>query len=182
MKELNLLVNPDIQLKSWQIENAAELFTLTDKNREYLLPWLPWVPGVKEVADSVKFITTSLEEMEKGEGLELGIWYRNKLAGCLGLHALSRSNRRASIGYWLDADHQGKGIMTQSAKSLINYCFTVFDLNRLAIEAATENHPSYSLAERLGFTKEGVIRQYEIVNGCFLDYLLYSLLKSEWKP
>ncbi len=181
MKEIHLTVSSEIQLKSWNIENAPELFALTDKNRDYLLPWLPWVPMVKEVADSAKFITTSLKEMGEKKGLELAIWYQNKLVGCIGLHALSSSNRRASIGYWLDKDYQGKGIMTQSVKALMNYCYTELGLNRLAIEAATENQSSYAIAERLGFTKEGILRQFEFVNGHFLDYILYSMLKSEWK-
>lgn len=182
MEQIILTVSPDIQLKSWSIKNAPELFALSDKNRDYLLPWLPWVPMVKEVADSEKFITKSLTEMGEKKGLELGIWYQNKLVGCIGLHALSSSNRRASIGYWLDADFRRKGIMTQSVKTLINYCFTELDLNRLAIEVATENQPSFSIAERLGFVKEGVTRQFEFVNGRFLDYKLFSILKSEWKP
>ena len=181
MKHIILTVNPEIQLKRFSVENAPELFAMSDKNRKYLSPWLPWAPMVKQVADSEKFINTSLEEMEEKKGLELGIWYQNKLVGCIGLHALSSSNRRASIGYWLDADFQGKGIMTQSVKALVNYCFTELDLNRLAIEAATENQPSYSIAERLGFAKEGVARQFAFINNRFLDYKLYSMLKSEWK-
>lgn len=181
MKQILIVVTPDIQLKSWSIEMASELFALSNKNRDYLSPWLPWVPMVKEITDSEKFINTSIIEMEEKRGLELGIWYKNKLVGCIGLHALSSSNRRASIGYWLDADFQGKGIMTRSVKAIVNYCFTELGLNRLAIEASTENQPSYSIAERLGFAKEGVARQFEFINGRFLDYILYSMLKSEWK-
>jgi len=181
MTAINISVTRDIELKSWQIENAPELFALCNKNRDYLSPWLPWVPSVKTVADSGKFIADSLVEAEKKDGLELGIWQKNKLVGCLGLHSLSLTNRRAEIGYWLDSDHQGQGIMTQSVKALINYCFTKLNLNRLTIEAATENKPSNSIVQKLGFTQEGIIRQFEFVNGQFLDYKLYSLLRSEWR-
>ena len=171
MKTINISASPDIQLRNWNVKYASELFALSEKNRDYLLPWLPWVPLVKKVADSEKFITSSIEDMEKNKGLELGIWYQNKLVGCLGLHALSQKNRRASIGYWLDKDHQGRSIMSNSVKALVDYCYGQLDLNRLSIEASVENKPSYSVAERLSFVKEGIARQYEVVNGETSDYL-----------
>ena len=181
MKKVIIAANEVIRLKSWDIENASELFNLTDKNRRHLEPWLPWVPGVKEVTDSAKFITTSIEEMKKDLGLELGIWFLTKLIGCIGLHGLSKPNRRASLGYWLDKDYLGKGIMTRSVKALIDFSFIALDLNRIAIEASPENISSCAIAEKLNFVKEGIVRQFEFVNGRFLDYQIYSLLKSEWK-
>ncbi len=181
MDPIILVVSPDIQLKSWSAKNAPDLFSMVDRNREYLSPWLPWVPTVKKESDSLGFITTSHLEIENKTGLELGIWYQDKIVGCIGLHGISASNHRGSIGYWLDADYQGKGIMTQSVRAIVNYCFTKLDLNRVTIEAATENEPSYSVAERLGFTKEGMARQYEYINGRFLDCFVYSMVKSEWE-
>lgn len=181
MKDVTIKIDKDIQLRSWRPELAAELFRLTNKNREYLQLWLPWVPGVKKVSDSKKFITTSLKEQKKGVGLELGIWYQDKLIGCIGLHGLSKDNRRASIGYWLDFDYQGKGIMIASAKALIDYSFKKLNLNRIGIEIATKNTKSLAIAERLNFTKEGVIREFEFVNNRFLNEFVYSLLKREWK-
>lgn len=181
MQPVTIPLNENIQLKSWDIKFAPELFVLTDKNRDHLAPWLIWVPETKEVADSAKFITRVLAEMDDDSSLELGLWYQDKLIGCIGLHALSFKNRRASIGYWLDSDFQGQGIMTQSVTSLINYCYSTLNLNRLHIQASTENPHSYSIPERLGFTKEGIARQFETINGRILDYIQYSLLKSEWK-
>lgn len=176
---MEIIVTDDIALKSWNIKCSAELFRLTDKNRSHLKPWLPWVPGVKTDADSRKFIQRSLKEMKSGNGLELGIWYQERLAGCIGLHAFSKDNSRADLGYWLDKDLQGRGIMTQSVKALVDYGFDTLSLNRVGILASTENTPSCLVAERLRFTKEGILRQYELVNGRFLDYQIYSMLTGE---
>ena len=179
MKNVVINVDENIKLKSWQPDSAAELFALVDKNRDYLLPWFPWVPFIKEVKNSQDFINSSLKEMENNLGLELGIWYQDKLVGCIGLHDFNLTNKRASIGYWLDKDHQGKGIMTKSVKALINFCFSELNLNRLAILTSTINSHSYSIAERLGFKKEGIIRQYEFINDHFSDCYQYSFLKFE---
>ena len=101
--------------------------------------------------------------------------------GCCGLHHLEKKNKKAAIGYWLDFEHQGKGIMTLSVKALINYSFQNLNLNRLEIQASTKNPKSFAIAERLGFTKEGVLRETELVDGHLLDYVVYGLLKREWK-
>ncbi len=174
-------VDNDLYLKIWDINYSSELFKLTDQNRKYLQPWLPWVPSVKYENDSIKFITRVIKEMKNGEGLELGIWYQNKLVGCIGLHGLSKSNRRASIGYWLSKEYQKMGIITRSVKALVDYSFNILNLNRIAIEASTENLSSCAVAERLGFVKEGIVRQFEYVDGKFLDYQVYSVLKFDWK-
>jgi len=181
MKGVTINVNKDIKLRSWKLKWAADLFRLVDKNRKYLRSWLPWVPGIKKVADSKKFIANSLKEQKKGIGLELSVWYKDKLVGCLGLHGLSKDNRRASIGYWLDSSYQGKGIMTGSVKALIDYSFRELNLNRIGIEIATKNTKSLAIAKRLNFVKEGVVREFELVNNRLLDNAVYSLLKREWK-
>jgi ribosomal-protein-serine acetyltransferase len=176
-----IVVDNDLSLKFWDIEHSSALFRLTDQNRLYLQPWLPWVPKVKTEDDSIKFISRAINDGKNDEGLELGVWYKNSLVGCIGLNGLSKSSRRASIGYWLSHDYQKKGIMTRSVKSLIGYSFNTLDLNRISIEACVENVSSCAIAERLGFVKEGIVRQFEYVDGRYLDYQVYSVLKSEWK-
>ncbi|MBU2592599.1 GNAT family N-acetyltransferase [Patescibacteria group bacterium] len=179
-KDILINVSGDIQLRSWKSEWASDLFKLVQRNREHLLSWLPWIPGVKKVKDSGKFINDSLKEQKEGKGLEFGVWYKNKLVGCLGIIEFKKEHRRASIGCWIDSEHQGKGIMSKSLKKVIKYCFKNLGLNRIGYEAATKNKRSLALAERLGFTKEGIVREFEFVNNRFLNYVVFSLLKREW--
>lgn len=180
MKDITIPVTDDIQLKSWDIADAPKLFALTDINRDQLITWFTWLHQTEIVADTEKFISNAIVEMQNDKGLEFGIWQKGELVGCLGLHDLSLTNRRAAIGYWLDKNHQKQGIVTNSVNAIINYCFETLNLNRLEIVAATINKPSFKIAEKLGFTREGVARQFEFVNGQYLDYIHYSLLKSEW--
>jgi ribosomal-protein-serine acetyltransferase len=181
MQPLNLVVSDDIIIKSWDIADAPKLFALTDANRDHLVTWFNWLPKTKSVIDSEKFITNALVEMTDDKSLEMGIWQKDQLIGCIGLHDISLENYRAAIGYWLDKDHLKQGIITNSVKTLIEYCFTTLNLNRLEITAATINKPSFSIAKKLGFTREGVARQFDYINGQYLDCIHYSLLKSEWK-
>jgi len=66
-------------------------------------------------------------------------------------------------------------------RALINYSFTELGLNRLVIMAAVENAKSRAIPERLGFTPEGVCRQYEWLYDHFVDSSMYSLVASEWR-
>src|SRR5690625_199905 len=86
----------------------------------------------------------------------------------------------AYIGYWLDIEHQGKGIMTRAVRALTDYAFEEFDLNRVDIRAAVGNVKSRAIPERLGYKKEGVLRQSEWLYDHFVDHAVYSMLKSEW--
>jgi ribosomal-protein-serine acetyltransferase len=63
---------------------------------------------------------------------------------------------------------------------MIDEGFTRLHLNRIEIRAALENFKSQAIPERLGFKKEGLIRQGEFVNDHFVDLYVYSLLKEEW--
>ena len=88
-------------------------------------------------------------------------------------------NKKTTIGYWLDKEHQGKGVMTRSVKILINFAFTELGLNRIQINCAPENTKSSSIPKRLGFTKEGIARQSEWLYDHFVDWEQYSLIKTD---
>ncbi|HSI90037.1 MAG TPA: GNAT family protein, partial [Adhaeribacter sp.] len=108
------------------------------------------------------------------------IRHEGQLAGNIGLYHIDHQNKIAAIGYWLGAAFQGKGIITEACRKLIAYGFTELNLNRIEIKCGTGNLKSQAIPERLGFTKEAILRQAELVNGNFQDLYLYSLLKEEW--
>lgn len=174
-------VNKDIELRFWEVKWASDLFALTEKNRQHLQPWLPWVPKTKEIDDSKKFILKCKREYKKGESMELGIWFKGQLVGCIGLHKINKTSRNTEIGYWLSSDYYGKGIVTKSARILINYAFKELKLHRIEIVAGTDNYKSYAIPERLGFVKEGIKRDIEFIDNRFVDYAFFSILEHEWK-
>jgi ribosomal-protein-serine acetyltransferase len=169
------------ELHQLEAGHAQELFEVTDRNRIYLREWLPWVDGTRSVSDTERFIEVSLREYERGKGIQYGIFRRGKIAGCIGLHEIDWDHRHAAIGYWLSRDHQGLGIMTECCRMLIGHAFHEWRLHRVEIRAAVANARSRAIPERLGFTAEGVLRQVVRVNGCYLDHVVYGLLKDEWQ-
>lgn len=170
---MKTLKNKDIELRNFSVSDADSLFNLINKNRDYLEKWLPWLHSVKKAEDSRKKINEWTEKQKKGEGVNRGIWYKGELSGVVSFNFIDKENKKAEIGYWLDKDHQGKGIMTKSCELLMEFGFSKLNLHRIEISCA--------IAERLGFTKEGYFRQSGFLNGKFVDMNWYALLKSDWE-
>ncbi|ASS76444.1 RimJ/RimL family protein N-acetyltransferase [Tumebacillus algifaecis] len=160
--------------------HAEEFFRLTDANREHLREWLPFVDGVQAVENTLGFIKMGREQYANNQGTHYGIFYEGQLAGVIGYHFIDWSNRGTSIGYWLGRSFTGRGLMTAAVKALVDQAFQEYQLNRVEIRVATGNVKSQAIPERLGFVKEGVLRQREWMYDRWLDHVVYSMLASEW--
>lgn len=101
--------------------------------------------------------------------------------GNCGLFALHEQNRRAEIGYALRSDHWGHGYMNEALGALLEYAFVELDLNRLEADIDPRNDASTGCLERLGFVREGLLRERWLVGGEVCDSVLYGLLRREWE-
>lgn len=177
---IRIIVDKDIYLKLLNVEHTEDLFELIDKNRKSLRKWLPWVDTTRGVEDTRKFIYSSIGQYSRNDGFHAGIWYKDILVGVIGLHMIDHNNRYTSIGYWLDEEFQGKGIMTKACDALIRYIFNELKLNRVEIRCAEENIKSKAIPERLGFVKEGILRETEFLYDHYVNHVVYGLLRDEW--
>jgi ribosomal-protein-serine acetyltransferase len=178
--ELLLPVGDRYRLRSIQLADAAELFALTDANRSYLRQWLPWLDVVTRVEHTQEFIARSMQQFADRKGLVAAICDSGKIIGTIGFNRIDWGTRTGYIGYWLAESHQGRGIMTASCRSLIDYGFTTLKLDRMVITCDTANLRSSAIPLRLGFTHEGVIRDAEWLYNKSRDHDLYALLAGEW--
>jgi ribosomal-protein-serine acetyltransferase len=177
-----LRVDQDVILKLRDKDHAKETFALIQKNRVYLREWLNWVDKVQTIKDSIDNIVLNEEEWEMQTDLHLGIFKGKEMIGMISLHGINYINHNASIGYWIDRSHEGKGIMTACVSKLIEYGFEELKLHRIEIRAGVQNHKSRAIPERLGFSFEGVARAWEFLYDHYIDLAVYSLLKDEYKP
>ncbi|CDR22493.1 GNAT family N-acetyltransferase [Staphylococcus schweitzeri] len=177
---LGMKVNEQITLKILEVHDTEALFNIVNRSRDSLREWLPWVDATKQPSDTRAFIKRGLLQFADGNGFQCGIWYEGTLAGVIGLHEINHMHRKTSLGYYLDKQYEGQGVMTQAVEALIKYCFEEVGLNRIEISAAVNNEKSQAIPERLGFTKEGMLRDNELLNGFYSSSYVYSLLKSEY--
>jgi ribosomal-protein-serine acetyltransferase len=174
-------IRESLFLQLLEERHALEIFRVVDRERSYLRQWLPWVDSTTAVEHTRDFIKTSREQFAADEGLAAGIWCGDEFAGTVGTHKINWPNRKVEIGYWIASKFQGQGIITSACHSLIDHAFQHWDLNRVEIHCATANKRSCSVAERLGFQFEGVVREAQLVGTRYLDLNAYAMLAREWK-
>jgi ribosomal-protein-serine acetyltransferase len=90
------------------------------------------------------------------------------------------THRSTALGYWLAEKHQARGFMTMACRAYVEHAFGKLGLNRVEIRAATENHRSRAVPERLGFKLEGVVRDAEWLYDRYVDHAVYGLLARDW--
>ena len=101
--------------------------------------------------------------------------------GTCGFHKWDQRNHHAEIGYDLGTAHWGKGYMTEALQAALLYGFGKMELNRIEAIVYPENTASLRLLERLGFQKEGLLRQSFRHGEIYFDHFLLSLLKEGWQ-
>lgn len=159
---------------------ANLLFKAIDDNRAHLSVFLPWVENMKDSDDFLLYLIASRHLAAEGKELSYAILFDQIPVGRIGLHNINNQNKNASIGYWLTKSAEGNGLILKSCRALINYGFQELKLKRIEIKAAVENIRSQAVPQKLGFTKEGILRKSELVNHEFHNIVLYSILDEEW--
>jgi ribosomal-protein-serine acetyltransferase len=175
-----LRIEDDIELRLLEQRHSEELFDLIERNREKLSKWFLWAAKQGPIEDTRRFITESLEKRADGQGYQAGIWVAGSLAGAIGYAGLDKEGNWAAIGYWLDADHEGKGIATKACRAVVDEAFRQLGLRSVEIRAAADNQRSRRVAERLGFKKEAVTRRSDRLPHGYADTVIYGLLACEW--
>jgi RimJ/RimL family protein N-acetyltransferase len=87
--------------------------------------------------------------------------------------------KTGEIGYWTAPWARGRGVMTRAVRLLAMWSFGEFELRRIEIIIAVENTGSNRVAEKAGFTNEGVLRQYRENKGIWRDHYMWSALRGE---
>jgi len=175
-------VAPGIEIKLLEPRDAEAVFLAADRDRAYLQEWLPWVERTRSAEDVRDFINQVVSpQWAENRGPQCGIWIDGALAGSIGCHPIDWANRGCSLGYWVESSRQGRGIVTRSVAEMLDYLFEVMHLHRVVIQCGVGNRRSCAIPERLGFTREGVLRQAERVGARWVDLATWSILEEEWR-
>jgi ribosomal-protein-serine acetyltransferase len=167
-------------IRPFEPDDAPELHALVEANRAHLARWLPWAAD-QDLEATERFIARAEEQLIREDGFQATLEPEGKIIGAIGFPSVDRLNRNTSIGYWLAESSQGRGIMTAAVRALVSYAFYEWDLHRVEIHCAPDNHRSRAIPERLGFREEARLRDAELVEGRYLDSVVYGLLEGEWE-
>lgn len=153
--------------------------SLTDLNQ-----WLPWARMDYTSGDTSAFIRDSLQAWKEDRAWDYSIRYRDDPArhiGNVSLWTVSKLGKIAEIGYWVRSDETGRGVCTEGVDRLLGEAFGAMGYHKAVLRIAVGNEASDRVAEKLGFTKEGVLREELLIRGNWVDHSLWSLLDREYR-
>ena len=170
-----------LRLRPFGDADAEGLFAL-HSNAYVLRYWdaPPWSEPVR----AERFIAACRQMAEEGTGARLAVdrVSDRTFIGWCGLTRWNPDYRSASLGYCFADGAWGHGYATEAARALLRWAFDTLDLNRVQAEADTRNVASARVLKKLGFVREGTLREDCVVNGEVSDSWVYGLLRREWQP
>jgi [ribosomal protein S5]-alanine N-acetyltransferase len=170
-----------LRLRPFDDADANNLFAL-HSNARVLRYWdaPPWSERVR----AERFITACRQMAQEGTGARLAVdrVCDGAFIGWCGLNRWNPDYRSARLGYCFDDAAWGRGYATEAARVLLRWAFGTLDLNRVQAETDTRNVASARVLEKLGFVREGTLREDCVVNGEVSDSWVYGLISREWRP
>jgi RimJ/RimL family protein N-acetyltransferase len=172
----------DVTLRPWHEDDAHALARRI--NDPAVAEFMDIIPQPYSLADAFEFLGRCAEGWRTGLSTNFAIFVEgvDGATGGLGVHWNDRENGVAEVGYWVGADVRGRGVATAATRLAARWAFEVApDLERLQLRADVENVASNRVAEKAGFTREGVLRssRYNRRLERRVDFVMWSLLRSE---
>ena len=130
-----------------------------------------------------KQLETNHADFENGQSMRLWLFKRKeeKIAGSVNFTNVVRGPFQAcNLGYGLDENEQGKGLMSEALKAAISFVFQEWRLHRIQANYLSHNRRSAKLLEKLGFEVEGLAKNYLLIAGKWRDHVLSSLTNPHW--
>lgn len=164
-------------LEESDVDSLFEIFS----DEETMLYWSS--PPFEARADAEKYLADIHAHFRQKTLFQWGISLKetDRIIGTSTLYHYDEKNRRAEIGYALNRRFWRKGYVGEALNALIKFAFEEIDLHRIEADVDPNNAASIRVLEKLGFQKEGYLRERWLVNGKICDSLYYGLLRSDWE-
>lgn len=157
------------------------------RNADWLKPWEATNPAYAGIPLSFADMVRRLNQQARAQlALPFSIIERQQesvkpqLIGQLTVAPIMwGSARSATLGYWVDQQHAGRGVTPTAVALATDYCFDTLRLHRMEINIRLENAPSLRVVQKLGFRNEGVRRNYLHIDGAWRDHRSFALTAGE---
>ena len=182
VKLFDELAGERVLVRPYRVEDAEALREAVEESREHIRAWLPFADAHQTIEETRDWITHTIAQWLLRENMGTGVFLREDGAflGGLGLHIRSWEIGFFEIGYWLRASAEGHGYMREAVPLLIEFAARDLLASRLEIRCDARNARSAAVAERLGFKREGHIRNgLHAPTGGMRDTLIFGLIPGD---
>jgi ribosomal-protein-alanine N-acetyltransferase len=172
-------------LKKYRIGDGKIFYEIIEKNRDRMLDNFPiMLSNTHDVLSGELYIRKKIEEWEERSAFNFGIWLKDdgNYIGHISVKNIDWIIPRGEIAYIISQEYEGKGIMTEALTAIIKFSFENLSMSRLFLRVMTNNSRSYELAERCGFSREGILRKdHKTYEGDLVDLYYYGMTKEDYK-
>jgi ribosomal-protein-alanine N-acetyltransferase len=176
------LQHGDITLRPLRYRDARAWRAVRRRNATWLQQWDATVPpGGTERPASFRGLVARLQSNgRQGLGMPFAIDVEGRFAGQVTVNNIVRGSAQfASIGYWLDRDVAGRGIMPTAVALVVDHCFRSAGLHRIEVAIRPENSNSLRVVEKLGIREVGYAPRYLHIDGAWRDHRIYAVTVEE---
>lgn len=171
-----------LMMRPFRRRDAGTLHEAITASVSELQPWLPWIDGYDK-GFAQRFIRDSVGSWSEQRAYDFTIRPLTDLEhhiGNVSVWPTSHQNKTGEVGYWIRSDQTSHGYGTEAAAVAIGIGFDELELHKVVLRIAVGNVASEKMAQKLGFTYEGILRDEVKVGSQWLDHTSWSMLNTEW--
>lgn len=179
-----LLESDQLILQRFSRKDASALDDAIRVSLRDLNQWLPWARMDYTNGDTTAFIRESIQAWKEERAWDYSIRRKadpSRHVGNVSIWTVSKLGKSAEIGYWVRSDETSRGFCTEAVDRVIEEAFRSMGYHKVILRIAMGNIPSDRVAEKLGFTKEGILREELLIRGNWVDHTLWSILDREYR-
>jgi RimJ/RimL family protein N-acetyltransferase len=181
MIDFQKIIHSDkVLLRPMKVDDFEKMRSLTTDPKM----WYYFTADLSGEKNLMKWIETAVSDLKNHKALPLTIIdpKNDKVIGSTRIGNISKLNKRVEIGWtWISKEYQGTGINGHVKRLLFEYLFSETDTLRIEFKTDVLNIPAKKAMEKIGLTKEGILRSHTLMtNNRRRDTLYYSILKHEW--
>ena len=176
------LTSGDVTVRPLAYRDARSWRDARRRNAAWLRPWDATVPpGASARPTTFRSLVRRLHKQARaGTTYPFAIDVDGRFAGQITVNNIVRGSAQfASIGYWLDRQYAGRGVMPRAVALVIDHCFGAAGLHRIEIAIRPENSNSLRVVEKLGLREVGYAPKYLHIDGDWRDHRLYAVTVEE---
>lgn len=174
--------SPRLELRPFRRRDLDALLTAVKESNHDLIEWLPWAHENYGRRDALIFLRDSIAAWGEGRAYDFSIRYQDdprRHLGNVSVWFTSKQSRIGEVGYWIHSAETGRGVGTEATARALDVAFGELEMHRVTLRIAVGNRASERIAEKLGFTREGLLRDELQIKGRWVDHTVWGLLDDE---
>ncbi|MEV6732446.1 MULTISPECIES: GNAT family protein [unclassified Streptomyces] len=172
----------DAQLFPLGVWHAEEFLAHMDRGREFIGEHIVLADYVTDLDSARGFLSTYAQKTAADGGRIYGIRVGGTLVGGVLFRTFDAESGNCEVGCWLEPTAAGRGLVSKACRVLIDWAFHERGMHRAEWHASSANKKSLAVAERLGMTREGVLREAYPYRGVRQNTEIWAVLAHEWPP